>query len=126
MLAITLVSVFLCVAVVMGMAVAFEDIIGLHPVCAESVQVLYHEKVEEKVVNPFSVPEDMVFWGEEVLLASQEADMEFWPEVEEVHAFTFSAVHCAMIAFWKQERVISWTMPYGELNDSWFWTAASV
>lgn len=123
MLAITLVSVFLCLSIILGTIVAFEDVIGLHPVCAESLQIVRHEP---KLVPVFEIPPDMVFWGEEVLSASEEADMDFWPSAVEMHAYNTVAVHSAMIRFSKeQERVISWTLPFDDLHDAWFWTDAS-
>lgn len=111
MLAITLVSLFLCAVIILGAIVVFEDLIALHPVAAEAIQIIWHEPNLGPV---FEIPPNMVFWGEEMLSASAEADMDFWPDTS------------AMIVFWKeQERVISWTLPFSEMNDAWFWTDAS-
>lgn len=84
------ISLFLFVAFVVGAIVCFEDIIAIHPVCAESIQIVYNEKTE----NPFSIPEDMVFYTEA-------SDMDFWPSTDDTHAYNVNAIHKALITFWR-------------------------
>jgi hypothetical protein len=123
MLAITLVSLFLLVVIVVGAIVTFEDIIALHPVCAESVQIVYHEEEQADLVHVFEIPEDMVFWGEELMteIWFDQIDPAFEVEVCEEHAFSINALHGAMVVFWsemdKAAQIVEETLALDQLCD---------